>query len=254
MQGNLIDSVGGSPNIPKPQANSLPLLSFISHANTHMQKQSSFVCSNGVCPHQNCLISAIRGARQGLYYGGKVRFAHSLVMQVLFGSGTLASKLKTSIQLSWQHGRNLGVFVFIYKLIQCLLSRLYGKVIPLFSFIAGIIGAYFVWSEKNSVNQQLCFYLLSRVLQGIAQSAQQANYIPNKPAFAYISVICWGLVMYLFEANKSSLQPSLESSMQFLYKDSDKTTGWRDFVPFYIPDKTKSIQKAGAKSPTLAGP
>jgi hypothetical protein len=63
--------------------------------------------------------------------------------------------------------------------------------------------------------------------------------------------------MYLFEVNKSSLQPSLTSSMQFLYKDSDKTTGWRDFVPFYIPDKNNLVHKhAGAKSPTLptAGP
>ena len=81
-----------------------------------------------------------------------MRFAHSLVMQVLFGKGSILSKLKTSIELSWQHGRNLGVFVFIYKLIQCLLSRLYGRVLPSFSFIAGLIGAYFVWSEKNSVN------------------------------------------------------------------------------------------------------
>jgi hypothetical protein len=79
--------------------------------------------------------------------------------------------MKTSIKLSWQHGRNLGVFVFIYKLVQCILSRAFGKVHPIFSFFAGIIGAYFVWSERNSVNQQLCFYLLSRVLQGIAQSA-----------------------------------------------------------------------------------
>jgi peroxisomal membrane protein 4 len=158
------------------------------------------------------------------------------------------NKLKTSIQLSWQHGRNLGLFVFIYKLVQCLLTRLYGKQLPVFSFVAGIIGAFFVWKEKNSVNQQICFYLLSRVLQGIAQSAQQAKWIPDRPAFSYISILCWGIVMYLFEANKSSLQPSLTSSMQFLYKDSDKTNGWRDFVPFYIPDG-QPHKHAGAKSP-----
>lgn len=32
------------------------------------------------CPHESCLIAAVRGLRNGLYYGGKVRFAHSLVM------------------------------------------------------------------------------------------------------------------------------------------------------------------------------
>jgi len=155
-----------------------------------------------------------------------------------------------SIQLSWQHGRNLGVFVFIYKLVQCMLSHAYGKVLPVFSFMAGIVGAYFVWSDKNSVNQQLCFYLLSRVLQGVAKSAQQVNYLPNKPAFAYVSIICWGLVMFLFEANKTSLQPSLSSSMQFLYKDSDVTRDWRDFVPFYIPENFTIRAKNGVKPPS----
>jgi hypothetical protein len=39
---------------------------------------------NFPCSHGNCLISAIRGFRNGLYYGGKVRFAHAIVMAILF--------------------------------------------------------------------------------------------------------------------------------------------------------------------------
>ena len=39
---------------------------------------------NGPCPHNSCVISAIRGLRNGLYYGGKVRFAHAIVMAILF--------------------------------------------------------------------------------------------------------------------------------------------------------------------------
>jgi peroxisomal membrane protein 4 len=40
--------------------------------------------SNGPCPHHSCVVSAIRGLRNGLYYGGKVRFAHAIVMAILF--------------------------------------------------------------------------------------------------------------------------------------------------------------------------
>ena len=69
------------------------------------------------CPHDSCIIAAIRGARQGLYYGGRIRIAHSIVMQVLFGQGDTVAKLKKAFWLSWQHGRNLGLFVFIYKLV-----------------------------------------------------------------------------------------------------------------------------------------
>ena len=42
--------------------------------------------------------------------------------------------------------------------------------------------------------------------------------------------------MWLFETDKSSLQPSLTSSMQYLYVESSKKlSDWRDLVPFYVP-------------------
>ena len=40
--------------------------------------------SNGPCSHESCLIASVRGLRNGLYYGGKVRFAHAIVMAILF--------------------------------------------------------------------------------------------------------------------------------------------------------------------------
>lgn len=47
---------------------------------------------------------------------------------------------------------------------------------------------------------------------------------------------CWGFVMWLFTIDKSTLQPSLTSSMQFLYVESNKALrNWRELVPFYIP-------------------
>jgi peroxisomal membrane protein 4 len=92
-----------------------------------------------------------------------------------------------------------------------------------------------VWRERNSINQQICFYLLSRILEGTAKKLQKSGKLPNYSAFSVVSVVCWGIVMYLFEDDKSVLQGSLQSSMNFLYKESDSVTGWRDFVPFYIP-------------------
>ena len=195
---------------------------------------------NYPCSHSNCLIGAIRGFRNGLYYGGKVRFAHALVMALLFQSGVSPlKKLKTAVTLAWTHGRNLGSFVFVYKIAQCVLQQLFRRSHPFFSFIAGVIGAYVVWRDKNSINQQIVFYLLSRVLEGSAKRLQKAgklNFIPEKfEAFPWVSMVVWGIVMYLFEDDKSVLQGSLQSSMTFLYKDSDQVNGWRDFIPIYIP-------------------
>ena len=77
--------------------------------------------------------------------------------------------------------------------------------------------------------------MLSRVLEGLVHTAKNEGVIPNVPMFSYVSVIVWGFVMYLFERDNTALNRSLDSSMQFIYRDSDKVDGWRDFVPFYIP-------------------
>lgn len=43
--------------------------------------------------------------------------------------------------------------------------------------------------------------------------------------------------MWLFRVDKSSLQPSLTSSMQYLYVESNKAlANWRELVPFYVPN------------------
>ena len=73
-------------------------------------------------------------------------------------------------------------------------------------------------------------------MEGIAVSLQKKKIIPETEAFSYVSIIVWGIVMYLFERDKDTLQRSLSSSMTFLYHDSDRYSGWRDFVPFYVPE------------------
>ena len=38
-----------------------------------------------ICKHEaSCLSSAVRGARNGIYYGAKIRCMHALVMTFLF--------------------------------------------------------------------------------------------------------------------------------------------------------------------------
>lgn len=52
-------------------------------------------------PLSSCIIAAVKGLRQGIYYGGRVRFAHSIVMQLLFGTGSPIDKAKRSAKLAW---------------------------------------------------------------------------------------------------------------------------------------------------------
>lgn len=61
-------------------------------------------------------------------------------------------------------------------------------------------------------------YLLSRNIMGGLQNLKNKAAIPQKNYFPIIALICWAAVMFLFEDDKSALQPSLASSMNFLYK------------------------------------
>ena len=109
-------------------------------------------------------MSALLGARNGLVYGGKVRFAHSLVMSLLFYSQKNGPKkslkclsalriLQKSLLRAWIHGRNLGTFVLLYKLIHCSLLHSFGYRHPIFALVAGMLAAALVWRKSTLVNQ-----------------------------------------------------------------------------------------------------
>ncbi len=77
-------------------------------------------------------------------------------------------------------------------------------------------------------------FLLSRdLLAGANILSEKINSKFN--GFPLASMLVWGFVMFLFEYKPESLQGSLLSSMEFIYKDSDKWINWKDFIPFHIP-------------------
>lgn len=123
------------------------------------------------CPHESCIMSSLKGLRNGIYYGGKVRFLHSLVMTILFKKdGTLFDKLKYILKLTLEHAKNLGLFVFCYKSFVCLLNRISNKQRKIHSLISGFIFGYLIFGKKTVINQQLVLYILSRIIYGAAVS------------------------------------------------------------------------------------
>lgn len=189
-----------------------------------------------LCDHPSCVISSLKGLRNGMYYGGKIRFVHSLVMTILFRSGPLKEKIISIFKLTWEHARNLGSFVFMYKSLVCILRNLFQSRSLIFNFIAGFFCSYFFLSRENTpVNMQIMLYLLSRNILAISNMIS-TNYLNNYNGFTLTSMTVWGIVMFLFEYNSKKLQNSLASSMDFIYKESDKKfESFLDFIPFYIP-------------------
>jgi len=205
--------------------------------------------SKGI-PDPSFLVSTFRGMRNGIWYGGRLRFMHALVMTALFNKGNWKTKLRTILQLTYEHAKNLGVYVFLYKAGLYILQKATGKKEKWHSFVSGFMMGYIVFGKKTNVNYQIVLYLLSRIITGGINNLVNKGKLPDVSAYPVMAAVCWGVVMWLFEDDSKCLQPSLSTTMQFLYKDSDTYRDWTDFVPITLPDSVTKfvngiIEKGG---------
>ncbi|RJE23246.1 Peroxisomal membrane protein [Aspergillus sclerotialis] len=209
-----------------------------------MSRLDTFVTNPDFAP----VLSLVKGVRNGVVYGSKVRFPHALVMIFLFRSGTFREKVKLVLKATRQHARNLATFAFIYKSSMIVLRNLNmaqaGKEGRYDSFIAGLLGGYVVFGRnRGSVSKQIVIYVFARVMLSLAQLAIEpranplSSVIPQEtrtnisnnayPAFAALS---WAFVMYLFRWYPDTLISSLRSSMVYIYSDSDHWDSFRNFL------------------------
>ncbi|KXH66233.1 peroxisomal membrane protein 24 [Colletotrichum salicis] len=194
-------------------------------------------------PKYHDILAVVKAARNGAVYGAKVRFPHALVLRQKAGLVFRATRT---------HARNLAKFATIYKLTMYLLKNYGpspGKEGPYDSFFAGLLGGYIVFGGRSprsgkisSVNQQIVIYVFARVVLALARLAVA----PGKglpvvsrddvsakisyyawPVFASTS---WAMVMYLFRWQPQELQPSLRSSMTYIYQQSSEWDSLRNFI------------------------
>ncbi|MCJ1357963.1 MAG: hypothetical protein MMC33_007960 [Icmadophila ericetorum] len=192
------------------------------------------------------VLALVKGARNGAVYGAKIRFPHALVMVFLFRSGTVRQKLYMIWKATRTHARNLATFAFIYKatmltLHQSPLPPTSRKERSSDTFLAGLIAGYLVFGRgyQSSVNQQIIIYVFSRSILALARlSVQNRNIIPmaveekvTTNAWPVFAALSWATVMWLFRWHPETLQPSLQSSMQYMYVECTKRQRNEDDSP-----------------------
>uniref|UniRef100_A0A1I8F965 Peroxisomal membrane protein 4 n=1 Tax=Macrostomum lignano TaxID=282301 RepID=A0A1I8F965_9PLAT len=96
-------------------------------------------------PQYSFAAELIKGIRNGIVYGCKIRFPHAVVMTFLFKSGPLSDKLSN---------------------IVCSVGK---------AFLAAFLAGYLVFGQSNKVNEQINLYLLSRILYGTAKLLVSAS-------------------------------------------------------------------------------
>jgi len=131
--------------------------------------------------------------------------------------------------------------LYQYKALLLIQKKLNsGKERNIDTFIAGLIGGYIVFGDRNAVNEQIVLYVISRVLASLLPRANQVYSVssgsarststvqpipPDSRYFSIFAAFSWGAVMYLFRNRGETIQPGMFNSMVYLYRDSET---WSD--------------------------
>jgi peroxisomal membrane protein 4 len=66
---------------------------------------------------------------------------------------------------------------------------------------------------------------------GMARTAVKYEVVrPPEKTFPYFAAVVWGIVMWLFRHERETLQMSLQSSMHYLYNNSEKWDSLRNWL------------------------
>ncbi|KAI8995358.1 peroxisomal membrane protein 4 [Trametes punicea] len=194
-------------------------------------------------PAYHDYLAILKGARNGFVYGVKVRFPHALIMAILFGRGDWRTRARAIYRATRQHALNLAKFVSLYKALLLVQKKINGgKERSFDTFIAGLIGGYVVFGDRNAVNEQIVLYVCSRVVASFLARAKSPYNMsstassgvrplpPDATQFSIFAAICWGAVMWLFNERGETIQPGMFNSMTYLYRDSEHWNSLRTLL------------------------
>lgn len=172
-------------------------------------------------PKYHSLLTIVKGARNGIVYGTKIRFPHALVMVFLFASGTPKERLSKVVTATRQHATRLGMYVALYHFFILVQRKMnLGKEDNLDPLIAGMLGGWIMFGDLTPVNEQIVLYCIGRIASALLPRAKvspdhrKGDVIPiDKTAFKICAAVTWGTIMWLFVHKRERLNRGLVSSM-----------------------------------------
>lgn len=221
-------------------------------------------------PVYSHVLEALRSSRNGIIYGGKLRFSHALVVNLLYRSGPYRPRLKQVLSATKEHSVVLASFAFLYKTVVSILSqdKLLGNNLGLIKFVAGAISGWVVYSQhfgvfNPGITHQITLYCYSRVTLAVGKMLVDLYLNCRQPlltihgtklpyreltdqqtrrfkaniydkSWKYFAVLVWASVMFIYDYKPQYLQSSLRHSMAYLYEvDMDSFNSWRDYLGLF---------------------
>lgn len=221
-------------------------------------------------PVYRSVLEALRSSRNGVVYGGKLRFSHALVVNLLYRTGPYAPRLKQVLTATKEHSVVLASFAFLYKVVVSILTqdKLLGNNHGLIKFVAGALAGWVVYSQhfgvfNPGITHQITLYCYSRVTLAVGKilvdlylncrqpqlkmhgrklpfgdlTDQQSKRFKAKiynQSWKYFAVLVWASVMFIYDYKPQYLQSSLRHSMAYLYEvDMNSFESWRDYLGLF---------------------
>lgn len=144
---------------------------------------------------------------------------------------SLLDKARLILKATRQHARNLAAFAATYKAIMLTLRSISPtrKEESSHAFLAGLVGGYLVFGRgiQSSVNQQIVIYVFARAVLSMAKLMMQIHHSTgmvaqfkstiSKNAWPVFAGLSWATIMWMFRWHPQTIQPSLRSSMKYMY-------------------------------------
>ncbi|KAH3674844.1 hypothetical protein WICMUC_003047 [Wickerhamomyces mucosus] len=202
------------------------------------------------------LLQVFKSIRNGAHYGAKIRFAHSLVMSLLYKRNiSLTKRFISILRITKDHSIILAIYALIYKVSLITLNKYSGdhgnKATN--EFISGLIGGLCVYGKisgnyyfNSGIVDQITLYCSARVglalgkilAYKVSKYLHQKNPALNKLiirnkiqsiSWSIFASLVWATVMYIHRFYPKFLQHGLESSMTFIYDDYN----WHDWKSLF---------------------
>ncbi|CBH13969.1 peroxisomal membrane protein 4, putative [Trypanosoma brucei gambiense DAL972] len=183
------------------------------------------------------LFDALKSFRNGFVYGARIRAPHALVLNLVWSSAPYSVIARRVFDATRQHALRLGATAFTFSLLRSLMALVEGRQRPWHSVVAGFIIGCLYWGEQGAVTVQMSMYILSRILSALffilmERLAVTTSVHPPPWAFRLYSGVLWMFVMPLFLYHREALQPTMRTSMQYIYEDCTRYSNWYNLLCF----------------------
>lgn len=193
------------------------------------------------------LFTLLKAFRQGLVYGTKVRAPHALVLNLVWGSGSLTAIPGKVFQVTKTHALGLALSSVIYTLVTQLLkhanfrlTRESGSLVvsrvPAVQWwhatLGGFLVGYFAWGDYTSgVHMQMMMYIASRLLVALyLMISEKAGFVGTAQHYRIYSGVLWATLMTILCVEPEVLQASMRKSLEYVFLETHCFSSFRDLV------------------------